>query len=499
MIDLLLFLPITVPLATALLSVIVRDRARTSAFVGVVGAGVLLVVNLVLLVRVQDLGILVARPGNWDAPFGITLVADYLSAAMLAITGLIGLAVSVYALTDTAERYRHKNFFALFHFLLMGVCGAFLAGDLFNLYVWFEVMLISSFVLLTLDRSREQLVGAVQYVTINLVSSVIFLAGLGLLYGNTGTLNMADLAQKLTLSEDAMLILSSSVFFLIAFGIKAGLFPLFFWLPGSYHTPPIAVAALFSGLLTKVGVYALIRSFTLIFTQDQGLTGLLLPAIAGATMVAGVLGAVAQSDIRKILSFHIISQIGYMIMGLALMTPLALAGSIFYLIHHIVVKTNLFLIAGMIARAGRGFHLSKLGGLLNAKPYLALLFLIPAFSLAGIPPLSGFFSKFIIIRAGLETGDIALVVTALVVGVLTLISMTKIWQEAFWKAQPEHDEDDQPKKSVGVAQWVPVAALAVITVIIGIAAEPVMNFAETAATQLLDPAAYIAAVLGGQP
>jgi len=492
--DALLFAPIAIPLATGLVLVITKHWVRLQPILGVTGAAALLAATLAILVRVRAEGILVVRSGDWDAPFGITLVADYLSAAMLAITGVIGLAVAVYALPGSATRYRPKNFFALFHFLLMGVCGAFLAGDLFNLYVWFEVMLISSFVLLTLDGSRAQIVGAVHYVTINLVSSVIFLAGVGILYGKTGTLNMADLAMKLAAGEDTALILSTSVFFLIAFGIKAGLFPLFFWLPSSYHTPPIAVAALFSGLLTKVGVYALIRTFTLIFTQEQDFTNGLLLIIAGCTMVFGVLGAVAQQDIRKILSFHIISQIGYMVMGLALMTPLALAGAIFYLIHHIAVKTNLFLIAGMIDRVGSSFDLKKLGGLLQARPLLAALFLVPALSLAGIPPLSGFFSKLILLRAGLEAAEIAIVVTALAVGVVTLISMTKIWQEAFWKAAP----DDRAMGTMPRRQWLPVAALAAVTVSIGIAAGPVMDYAMQAAAQLLDPESYIAAVLGGE-
>lgn len=493
--DLLMFLPVCIPIITGVALVFLGKYPTAHRVIGIGGAIALLAAGIALLNAVITSGIQVVALGNWKAPYGITLVADHLAAVMVAITGMIGLAVCVYSLAGTAEKYRKKHYYALVHFLLAGVCGAFLAGDLFNLYVWFEVMLISSFVLLTLDGKREQLVGAVHYVTLNLVSSVIFLCGLGILYGKTGTLNMADLALKLSESPDSINILSSSVFFLVAFGIKAGVFPLFFWLPASYPTPPIAVAALFSGLLTKVGVYALIRSFTLIFTQDQAFTNGLLLLIAGCTMVFGVLGAAAQSNIRKILSFHIVSQIGYMVMGLALMTPLALAGAIFYLIHHIAVKTNLFLVAGLLEGRSENSDLGKLGGLLNSKPFFALLFLIPALSLAGVPPLSGFFSKLLLIKAGLDVSAIAIVVTALAVGVLTLISMTKIWQEAFWKPAPADAPD--PNEASSTWRLIPVVCLALVTVAVGLGAGPVLDFSKEAADILLEPSNYIQAVLGG--
>jgi multicomponent Na+:H+ antiporter subunit D len=367
------------------------------------------------------------------APFGITLVADLLSAIMVVLAGLMGLAVAVYSLASIDQQREAFGYYPLLHILLMGVCGAFLTGDIFNLYVWFEVMLIASFVLLALGSERPQIEGAIKYVTLNLMSSAIFLAAVGILYGVVGTLNMADLAVKLPTVTPPGLVTTLAMLFLVAFGVKAAVFPLFFWLPASYHTPPVAVSAIFAGLLTKVGVYAMIRVFTLLFVQNVGYTHTLILVMAGLTMLTGVLGAVAQNEFRRILSFHIVSQIGYMIMGLGLCTRLALAGSVFYIVHHIIMKTNLFLVSGVAYRLRGTFELKDLGGLYQAHPLLALLFLIPALSLAGMPPLSGFFAKLVLLQAGLEMGQYVIVAVALAVGLLTLVSMTKIWAEAFWK------------------------------------------------------------------
>ncbi|MCT7654634.1 hypothetical protein MBH78_07270 [Oceanimonas sp. NS1] len=247
--------------------------------------------------------------------------------------------------------------------------GAFLTGDIFNLYVWFEILLIASFGLMILGGERAQMEGAIKYVTLNLISSAMFLTAVGLLYGYAGTLNMADLAVKLNGPEQSGLVTVIAMLFLVAFGIKAAAFPLFFWLPASYHTPPVAISAVFAGLLTKVGVYALYRVFSLIFVQDIGFThGTVLMAMGIFTMVTGVLGAAAQFEVRRILSFHIISQIGYMLVGLALFTPLAVAGGVFYIFHHIIVKTNLFLVSGVMYRYHGSYDLSRLGACTARHP-----------------------------------------------------------------------------------------------------------------------------------
>ncbi len=491
-------LPILLPMATAVLAFLLRDSRRAARWLSVVGCVALLAVALVLMDRVLRDGVVAAQMSGWPAPYGITLVADLLSAVMVVIAAITGLAVAVFALADIDERREALGYHALFQVLLAGVCGAFVAGDLFNLYVWFEVMLIASFGLLVLGGDKAQIDGGIKYVALNLVSTVLFLSGIGLLYGLTGTLNLADLHGAVAAVDSRGLLTVIAVLFLVAFGIKAAVFPLFFWLPASYHTPPVAVSAVFAGLLTKVGVYALIRMFTLVFTHDTDYTHGLLLAVAGLTMVTGVLGAAAQNEFRKILSFHIVSQIGYMVLGLALFTPLALVGAVFYLVHHIIVKANLFLISGVSKRLTGSFDLSAIGGLYKSSPLLALLFLIPAFSLAGFPPLSGFWAKFLLVKASLETGAYVIAATALVVGLLTVYSMTKIWAEAFWKphpagASPSLDQLDRGQRIVLVA---PIAALAVLTMVIGLNPEPFVGFAERAAGQLLDPADYVRAVLG---
>lgn len=503
--NILLLLPILIPFLTGVMALLAWQHRPVQRALGVVGAAGLLGAAVGLLVSVTQNGILAIQIGNWPAPFGVTLVADLFSAIMVTLTGLMGLAVMIYSLASIDARREHFGYYALLHFLLMGVCGAFLTGDIFNLYVWFEVMLMASFVLLALGGERAQLEGAIKYVTLNLISSALFLAAIGILYGMVGALNMADVARQLPQVTQPGLTLALAMLFLVAFGIKAAIFPLFFWLPASYHTPPVAVSAIFAGLLTKVGVYALIRVFTLLFVQDVSYTHTLILIIAGLTMVTGVLGAAAQDEFRRILSFHIVSQIGYMLMGLALFTPLALAGSIFYIIHHIIVKTNLFLISGVVYRLSGTYQLKKLGGLYQTSPGVAILFLIPALSLAGIPPLSGFWAKFTLIRAGLEVEQYAIVITALGVGLLTLFSMTKIWAEAFWKEKSEAGDEDQARMSQAklgqtwLSLLLPIFILATMTITIGLATEPVFRLATQAAEQLLNPADYIRAVLGGSP
>jgi multicomponent Na+:H+ antiporter subunit D len=502
--NLLLVLPIIIPLAIAAIQILAWHSCRAQRWLSLLGSTALLVVAGLLLATVWRDGIQATQLGDWPAPYGITLVADLFSATMVVVAALMGFAVIIYSLSGLGIDPARESFgyYPLLNILLMGVSGVFLTGDIFNMYVWFEVMLISSFVLLALGGERTQLEGALKYVTINLVSSAVFLTAVGVLYGVVGTLNLADLAIKLNDTANPGLVTTLAMLFLITFGIKAAIFPLFFWLPESYHTPPVAVSAIFAGLLTKVGVYALIRVFTLLFTQNVGYTHTLILVLSGFTMVVGVLGAAAQYEFRKVLSFHIISQIGYMIMGLGLFTPLAIAGSIFFIVHNIFAKANLFLISGAVERLRGTYELKELGGLYRAYPGLSILFLIPALSLAGIPPLSGFWAKYTLARAGLEVEQYVIVAAALLVGLLTLFSMTKIWNEAFWKPLPTASEGlvagaaaNQNPGRMRVL-LLPIIMLAVLTVLIGLLAEPVLLLAMAASEQLLQPSEYIEAVMG---
>ncbi|MBX3741547.1 MAG: hypothetical protein KF712_11185 [Akkermansiaceae bacterium] len=492
--SLLLALPLILPLLASGVLLCVRNLPESRRHAASILTCLLIVISAALLLaRVSAEEILVLEVGSWPAPFGIVLVADLLSAIMLLVSAVIGLAVAVYAAGHGTARFR-GYFPPVFLLLLLGVNGSFLTGDLFNLYVWFEVMLMASFVLVALPGGRLQLEAGVKYLTLNFIASTFFLVGLGVLYGMTGTLNMADLAVKFRMTEDMNLVASSAVLFLIAFGIKAGIFPFYFWLPSSYHVTPTPVAAVFAGLLTKVGVYACLRIFTLVYGNYQDLIGSILLPLGILTMVTGVFGAASQFFIPRILSFHIISQIGYMIVGIALFTEGALTATIFYIVHHILVKTNLFLVGGMISRKLDTQALDNTGGLYRTAPWLACLFLIPALSLGGIPPLSGFFAKFSLIREGVATGGWVFVFFASAVGLLTLYSMVKIWNEAFWKDLP--DRWHPPHRRVPLTMAAPSCALALCTILIGVFPASLHDLAARAAAQIKDPDLYISRVLG---
>ncbi|MEO3999372.1 proton-conducting transporter membrane subunit [Mesorhizobium sp. CAU 1732] len=494
----LLTLPILFPLLGVALCALFWSNKRAQRIVSLLASFGLLGAALALMAAVHDGTVLATHFGNWDAPFGIVFVADMFAAAMVLITGIMAVAIGIYGLADDIEPKENAFYHLLYQGLLLGVTGAFLTGDIFNLYVWFEIMLISSFGLLALGGTRAQLDAGIKYVTLNLIATTFFLITVAFLYGITGTLNMADLARVLPTLENQGLVTTLAVMFLMAFGAKAAVFPLFYWLPAAYHTASAPIVAIFAALLTKVGVYAIIRTFTLLFDGDAGYTGPIVAGIAIFTMVTGVLGAASHFDVRRILSFHIISQIGYMLFGIVVATPLAVGGSILYVIHHIVVKANLFLLAGVINRAGGSFDLKKTGGLYKTMPMLGVLFLIPALSLAGLPPLSGFWSKFTVIKASLDAGHIALAASGLAVGVLTLYSMIKIWNEAFWKAAPETAEIAMARwradPKVRVLMLAPIVSLAAITLTIGFFAEPFVDFSMRAGAQLLDKSVYIDAV-----
>jgi len=493
-------LPLIIPLLMAL-TVLARFRTFRRRL-ALIGALANLLACIALLIITETGEVQVSQMGGHPAPFGITLVVDPLSAIMLTISSIIMFTVVIYSRTAIDANRERFAYYPLLGCLLLGINLAFLTGDLFTLYVAFEIMLMASFVLLTLGGERGQLEGGLKYVVLNIVGSTLFLIAIGLTYAVAGTLNLADLAQRLLSAPSLGITTVLAGLFLIAFGIKAAIFPLFFWLPASYHTPPIAVTALFGGLLTKVGIYSMWRVLVMVFSNELVVLQPLLLGLAMLTMITGVLGAVAQMELRRLLSFHIVSQIGYMIMGLALFTPLALAGAVFYIMHHIIVKTNLFLVSGVVHYLRGTGELKQLGGFYRAHPWIAILFLIPALSLAGLPPLSGFFAKLTLIVAGLQQQAYLIVGAALGVSLLTLFSMTKIWGEVFWKAAPGRPEPDAPPALEPARLRLMIAAivlLAAITVVIGLAAGPLFTLAMEAAGQLMNPQPYIEAVLGGAP
>lgn len=437
-------------------------------------------------------GPLVLRVGGWIAPYGIVLVADTLAGIMLALSSFTALSCALFGFAETPTREEHPLRLPLLLFLLAGINLTFVTGDLFNLFVAFEVMLLSSYGLMTLEAGARESRQALPYLTLNLVGSALFLAVTGFTYSLLGTLNFAEMIVRTdALAGDYRLTLLA-VLMLMVFGLKAGLFPLYQWLPGSYSVMPAPMAAFYAGMLTKVGVYVLIRIFGTVLPPSMTELHTLIAWTAGLTMVIGVLGAVGQMRVQTILSYHIVSQIGFMALAIGLFTPFAIAAAIFYIIHHIIVKAALFLVSGSIAKLNGTDDLARTGGLWRAAPWLGIAFVLQAMSLAGLPPLSGFWGKFMIIQEGFTQGEWVLVAMSLVASILTLMSMLKIWLGAFWKAAPE----GTPVASSGStrAMTAVIVAMACVSLVIGFGAEKFLRVAKHAADETLDRAGYVANV-----
>ncbi|QQL45572.1 proton-conducting transporter membrane subunit [Sulfuriroseicoccus oceanibius] len=478
------------PLIGALLALASRTRPKLAVTSAVTASAITLAASISLAWATRSGDVFAIHAGDWQAPFGITLVADTFAAIMLVVCQLVIVASVIFCAKTLDASYHRRFLYPLLMTLSFGTNGAFLTGDLFNLYVWFEVLLLSSFALMALLRGEDGHAAAWRYVVINLIASLLFLAAAGLIYGKTGTLNFAELRVRFSEAESSFLINSSAALLFGAFGIKSALIPLAFWLPAAYPKLPPALSALFAGLLTKVGLYAFFRVFGMVFSDGTAFPHQdVLFVVAVVTMVGGVLGAVGQGEMRRILSFHIISQVGYMALALAIYSPLALAAGIFYIGHHIIVKANLFLATGLVEAHAGSSDLSKTSGVMKTSPVIAVLFAIPALSLAGIPPLSGFFAKFSLLHSALQLSDWIGAAAIALVGLLTVFSMLKIWRAIFWgDAEPR---EAKPHPLLNLTS----AVLGLTTIAIGLAAGPLFEIAQTAANGLIDPQTYLEAVL----
>jgi multicomponent Na+:H+ antiporter subunit D len=493
----LVVVPVLVPLIAAGLCMLVGRSRAAQRVVALTALGVSTAASIAVLVAVDRDGTIVVDAGGWGGPLGIVLVADGLATIMLAIATTTLLLVLIYAIGQPGAERNHVGFQSAYMILSAGVALSFLTGDLFTMFVGFEMMLTASYVLMTLGGTRDQVRSGMTYVVISLVASVLFITALALLYLATGTVNLADLSQRIPLLAPGVQS-AFALLLLVVFGIKAAVFPLFFWLPDSYPTAPSPVTAIFAGLLTKVGVYALIRTQLLLFPPSARPSTVIL-WLAGLTMVIGVLGAVAQQDMKRILSFHIVSQIGYMVMGLGLFTVAGVAAAIYFIVHQVIVKTALFLTGGLVEHVGGSSRLSRVGGMLGTAPVIAVLFLVPALSLAGFPPMSGFIGKFALFDAGVGSASYWVVAAAVIAAFLTLFSMTKIWSGVFWNPKEREPQatPHRPGRWGGpILMVAPTATLVVLTIALGLFAGPVYEMITHTAEGLLDPALYRAEVLG---
>jgi len=492
----LVVLPVMLPLFAAGITMLAMRSLVAQRVVGLTANLAALGTAVLLLIAVESDGIQAQTVGAWPAGVGITVVADLASAMFLVVSLVVIVLVQVYAIGQGVDEAQPRIGQPVYLVLTAGVALSFLTGDFFNLFVAFEVMLISSYVLLTMGASGKAIRSGMTYVVINVLASTLLLATVGLIYGATGTVNMAELVTRfpeLPQSTQAAL----GILLISVFAIKAALFPFFFWLPDSYPLAPVAVTAVFAGLLTKVGVYTMIRATTILQLDD---IRWLLVMAASLTMVVGVVGAIVQSDIKRILSFHIISQVGYMVMGLAIGTVAGLTGAVLYVVHHIPVKTALFLVGGLIEDSTGTGQLHRLGGLVRRAPIYAVLFVIPALSLAGMPPFSGFLAKLAVITAGLQAEEYIMVAASLVASLLTIFSMSKIWAGVFWgtaddptPAMASADDEDR-RLVIDPVTTAATAALVLCTLIVPIFGGTVFDLAERAAMQLLDTTEYLEAV-----
>jgi multicomponent Na+:H+ antiporter subunit D len=521
-------LPVLIPIGGAAVTLILGRRPLMQRVVTLLALSAVVVVCAALLLLTDHNGTLTVNVGGWGptmpgmGPLGITLVVDRLAALMLVLSSIVLLSVVLYAvgqgIRDGDERQPVSIFLPTYLALAAGVCDTFLAGDLFNLFVGFEVLLSASFVLLTIGATRDRVRAGIAYVMVSMVSSLIFLFAIALVYAATGTLNMAELAVRL---DHVVPGVRGALFavLLVAFGIKAAVFPLSAWLPDSYPTAPAPVTAVFAGLLTKVGVYAIMRAHSLLF-PGGGLDSVLLVA-ALLTMLIGVFGAIAQTDIKRLLSFTLVSHIGYIVFGISLSSPLGTAGAIYYVVHHIIVQTALFLVVGLIERQGGASSLRRLGGLAAASPLLALLFMLPALNLGGVPPFSGFIGKLALVQAGVQDGSVlawTLVAGGVITSLLTLYAMARVWTKAFWRSRadaPEGalamaapstllgDPEDvayDERADVGrmpVGMLVPTVALIGLGLTLTVLAGPLFAYTDHAAAELHNRSEYISAVIGG--
>lgn len=439
---------VTLPLLGAAITLIAGRHRRTQIAVSVTTLSTTMVLSMILLVAVDTANLPFAvSVGGWPIPFGIVLYVDRLAALLVMISSIVLLAVLLFSVGQGAADNDDDTPVSIFHpsylILAAGIFTAFIAGDLFNLYVGFEILLVASYVLITLGSTESRIRAGVTYVVVSLVSSILFLSAIALIYGATGTVNMLQLSDRIAaLPQETQYVLH--VMLLLAFGIKAAVFPLSFWLPDSYPTAPAPVTAVFAGLLTKVGVYAIIRTETEIFLENDLNDILLIAALA--TMVIGILGAVAQAELKRILSFTLVSHVGYMVFGIAIATPAAIGATIYYMVHHIVVQTTLFLAVGLVERRAGSTSILRVKGLMRAAPLIAVLYFIPAINLGGLPPFSGFIGKFALFDAAAQVGTplmMVMIVAGILTSLLTLFALMRAWNLSFWREENDSVETEE--------------------------------------------------------
>ncbi|MDX6153362.1 Na+/H+ antiporter subunit D [Marinococcus sp. PL1-022] len=489
-----LILPVLIPLIAGIVALFFPKNVTAQRIWAFITSLILIGVNIFLLTYILSNGIMTLELGGWEAPFGIVFVGDSLAVLLTTTTSFVAMPIIYFSFSTIGVEREKYYYYSFFQFLIAGVSGAFLTGDIFNLFVCFEVLLLASYALIGHGGTKTQLKESFNYVIVNVVSSAFFVIGVAYLYAVTGTLNMAQLSERVSEAGAEPIITVIAILFLIVFGLKGALFPLYFWLPGSYSVPPTAIGAIFAALLTKVGIYSIFRTYSVIFNEDTAMTHTILLVLSAVTMIVGVIGAIAYRDVKLILVYNVIVAVGFILFGVASLNSDAFIGAIYYLLHDIVIKAALFLIIGALITAAGTSKLSGMGGIIKHHPLLTWMFFISALALAGVPPLGGFPGKLMLVVGGAEAGHYIVVAVMMVASLLVLYSVIRIFLQGFLgEPMLTHAEQHGSIK----AQMPPIVFLVALSAFMGFGAEIMYPLVESAAETLINPRAYIEAVLGG--
>lgn len=488
----LVVLPMIIPLLIGVILAFFPNYIRLQRFLTLMSMIGTLGISIIILNLIQTEGIMTLEFGDWEAPFGIVFVADSFATLLVLTTSLISSIIIIFAFQTIGEKREKLYFYSFVNFLIAGVNGSFLTGDLFNLFVTFEVMLLASYALITLGGKKVQLRESIKYVAVNVVASSLFLIAIAYLYGAIGTLNMAHVSERVAEAGQTPLLTVISLVFLLVFSLKSGLL-LFQWLPGSYSVPPAAVAALFGALLTKVGIYSLYRMFTLIFYHEPQITHTIIAIMAILTIVGGSVGAIAFRDVKQVITYNVVIAVGFILAALAIFTVTSITGGIYYLLHDMIVKALLFTLAGTIIYLTKTSRVDAMSGLIRNYPTLGWFFFITVISLTGIPPLSGFLGKVLVGQGALEAGTYVLLFFTFLSSMVVLYSLLRIFMGTFW-GETIISEDEQI--SLKPLMIIPSAMLIILTFALGLAPEFIAPYVTDASKVLMEPQLYIDAVLG---
>lgn len=489
-----LIFPIIIPFFFAIILIFLRTNILVQRAFTLIALATSSVCAFLLMLEVKNEGIQMVTFGDWPAQFGITMVADGVSTLLVLSTSILAFFIVWFGFPIIGEGREKHFYYSGILMITTGVNGAFTTGDIFNLFVFFEVLLISSYLLIVIGGEKAQLKESMKYIIVNVISSSLFVITVAFLYSVIGTLNMADISHKIAGVNQPGIITTIGIMFLMVFGLKAAIFPLYFWLPSSYSAAPTPVLALFGALLTKVGVYAIMRTYSLFFSHDTSYTFEVLLILSIITIIAGSIGALAHFDVKQIIIYNIVIAIGVILFGVAQASETGYLGAMFYLVHDMIIKAALFMLIGIIIIVTGTSNLRKMGGLMKTRPVLGWLYLVAAFGLIGIPPLSGFIGKLFILKSGFEQENIVTTLIVLASSIVVLLSAIRIFIYTFWGEQKETAAVDevQYKKIM-----IPTAILVLISVLFGVGAEWITPFMQQAANVLTDPSIYVDAVLKG--